>query len=247
MTEISPPIAEPSRHALFLDFDGTLVGFADDPDAVEVPAGLVASLDTLATRFEGALALVSGRRIDSLDRLLAPLRLPAAGVHGLQMRYADTTQSNAAAAGHLEPAREFLKAEIGPADPIRIEDKGGAIVLHYRAAPQAGERARAIAGAAAALSGELVAVGGHAIVEIRPRAITKAGAIRAFLERPPFAGRNPIFIGDDVTDEDGMAAAEAIGGYGIKVGPGETVARYRLDDIAAVHHWLAALAASDGK
>ncbi|MGN6550519.1 MAG: trehalose-phosphatase [Pararhizobium sp.] len=233
-----PPAPDPDGDALFLDFDGTLVGFADDPEAVDVPARLISTLRALATRFGGALALVSGRAIVSIDNHLAPLRLPIAGVHGLEFRRADEIRSNAAEAQRLEPARRRIAALLPPGDAIRIEDKGGAIVLHFRGAPDMAGRAREIADAAAAEDAGLVAVGGHAIVEVRPRAITKAGAIRAFMDEPPFAGRRPVFVGDDVTDEDGFAAVAALGGYGIKVGPGETGARHRLADVAAVHDWL---------
>lgn len=240
-----PPAPDPRRDALFLDFDGTLVGFADDPEAVDVPPRLLSTLTALAASFGGALALVSGRAIASIDRLLAPLRLPVAGVHGLEVRVADEIRSNAAEARRLEPARRRIAELLPPGDPIRIEDKGGAIVLHFRGVPEAGDRARRIAEEAAAEDQGLVAVGGHAIVEVRPRAITKAGAIRAFMQSPPFAGRRPIFVGDDVTDEDGFAAAVALGGYGIKVGPGETAALHRLADVAAVHEWLACAARDD--
>jgi trehalose 6-phosphate phosphatase len=233
-----PPVPNPTRHALFLDFDGTLVGFSDDPEAVHVPAGLVATLDRLARVFGGALAIVSGREIASLDRLLTPLSLPAAGVHGLQMRRDGQIESNAAEAARLAAARTSIATAIGPGDPIRVEDKGGAIVLHYRGVPEAADRACAVAEAAAATDGGLVAVPGHAIVEVRPRAITKAGAILRFMERPPFAGRNPVFVGDDVTDEDGFRAAIEAGGHAVKVGPGKTAASYRLADVAAVRAWL---------
>lgn len=238
MPEESPPLADPSQHALFLDFDGTLVGFADDPDDVEVPPELVASLSRLADRFEGALAIVSGRAIDSLDRLLAPVRLPAAGVHGLQLRRADTVESNAREEVRLESARRHVRSAIGPGDPIGIEDKGGAIVLHFRVAPGEADRAREIAAEAAATDPALVAVDGHAIAEIRPQAVTKAGAIEAFMRAPPFSGRLPVFVGDDVTDEDGFRAVTSAGGFAVKVGPGETAAAYRLSGVPAVHAWL---------
>ena len=246
MTNDSPPLPDPSRHAIFLDFDGTLVDFADDPEAVEVASGLIDDLRRLTARFDGALALVSGRAVASIDRLLSPATLPAAGVHGLEMRLASTVESNAQEAARLASARSLIAERIAPADPIRVEDKGGAIVLHFRTAPDEAARAHRLAEEAAATDCGLVAVGGHAIAEVRPRAITKAGAIGNFLRHPPFAGRLPVFLGDDVTDEDGFAGAAEAGGYGIKVGPGASAARYRLADVAAVHRWLRRLAEDPG-
>lgn len=234
-----PPIPDPASDALFLDFDGTLVGFADDPDAVDVPHALKETLAGLREDFTGALALVSGRAVASIDRLLAPLDLPVAGVHGLEFRRRDRIEANTAEERRLAPARAHVGNAIGPDDPIRIEDKGGAIVLHFRTAPEAFDRARRIAEEAAARDEGLVAVAGHAITEIRPRAVTKAGAILRYLEEPPFAGRRPIFVGDDLTDEDGFRAAAEAGGFGIKVGPGDTVAPYRLSGVEAVRDWLA--------
>ncbi|TPW30724.1 trehalose-phosphatase [Pararhizobium mangrovi] len=246
MTEAAPPFPDPASHAIFLDFDGTLVDFAEDPEAVTLDTPVRETLDRLHTRFSGALALVSGRAVASLDRLTAPLRLPAAGVHGLEMRVRDTVTTNEEEAARLKPARALLEREMGDGERIRVEDKGGAIVLHYRGAPEAADRARTLAEAAAGEDVGLVATSGHAIAEIRPKAITKAGAIAMLLDHAPFAGRLPVFLGDDVTDEDGFRAAQDAGGYGIKVGEGETAARYRLASIAAVHEWLASGCAETG-
>lgn len=243
----APPAVDGGVHALFLDFDGTLVDFADHPDAVHVPAALRDLLSSLHERLDGALALVSGRAIASIDALLAPLELPAAGVHGAEIRRPGMPISKAEAieAG-LAPARDLLARRLPADDPIRIEDKGAAIVLHTRTAPDHAARACALAREAAALHPDLVAVDGHAIAEIRPRMVTKAGAIAGLMEGPPFSGRQPVFVGDDTTDEDGFRAAAAAGGFGIKVGAGDTAARFRLADVAAVHDWLArSLAMSD--
>lgn len=241
MADIHPPPIDPAGDALFLDFDGTLVEFADHPDAVKVQPTLIDTLDALSGRLDGALALISGRAISSIDRQTAPLRLPAAGVHGLELRHGDERiRRNEAEAARLAPARAHIAGLLSETDEIRVEDKDGAIVLHFRTAPHSAGRARAIATAAAGCNDGLVAVDGHAIAEIRPKAVTKAGAIVELLKRDPFAGRRPIFVGDDVTDEDGFRAASRAGGFGIKVGPGETAATYRLADVAAVHAWLAA-------
>lgn len=238
----SPPQLDPERDALFLDFDGTLVHFADRPEDVEVPDSLRSSLIRASERLGGAVALVSGRSVSSLDQLLAPLRLPAAGVHGLEFRTGEEVERNESEMLRLTAAREVIAADLDPLSGISVEDKGGAIVLHYRTAPAAEGHARELARRAAAADAGLVAVDGHAIAEIRPRAITKAGAIQRFLRRPPFAGRRPVFAGDDVTDEDGFAAVQEAGGYGVKVGSGDTCARYGLEDVAAMRSWLGELA-----
>jgi trehalose 6-phosphate phosphatase len=243
-----PPAIDTDSDALFLDFDGTLVDFALRPEDVEVPPGLVDALAQSHQRLGGALALISGRALASVDSLLGTLRLPAAGVHGLELRRETTIESNDEEARHLEPARRVIRAQISEGDPIRVEDKGGAIVLHFRGAEAQEDRAWQIAEQAAATDEGLVPVKGHAIAEVRPRAVTKAGAILRLMEAAPFAGRRPIFAGDDVTDEDGFRAAQAAGGYGVKVGSpehpggGVTDAHYGLPDVPALRSWLYQLA-----
>jgi trehalose 6-phosphate phosphatase len=138
----------------------------------------------------------------------------------------------------IEQARQRLAAAIGKGDPLMLEDKGSALVLHFRAHPEQGERARVLAAEAVRGLDTLHVLPGHAIFEILQRGITKGRAIRRFMHRPPFAGRIPVFVGDDATDEDGMRAAAALGGFGVKIGPEETAGKYRLPDTAAVHRWL---------
>ncbi|MGQ7793390.1 trehalose-phosphatase [Faunimonas sp. B44] len=239
MTQDAQPPLDPARHALFLDFDGTFVDFAPEPDAIALRPGARERLDALARRFGGALALVTGRRIANLDGHLAPLRLPTAGLHGQESRFTgDDAVSFRPTSPQMDEARGRVGDALGPGDPIALEDKGGALVLHFRKAPEEAERARAIGRAAVAGLDDLHAQSGHAIVEIRQRGIGKADAVRLFAERPPFAGRVPVFVGDDTTDEDGFRAAAELGGFGVKVGQGESAARYRLADVSAVHDWL---------
>lgn len=239
-----PPPIDPNHDALFLDFDGTLVEFALRPEDVEVPAELLVALESAHQRFGGALALVSGRALSSIDSLLQPLQLPAAGIHGLELRRDCIVESNLQEAQRLQSARRVLAAHILADDPIRIEDKGGAIVLHYRGELSLHDRAQRIATLAAQSDDGLVAVSGHAIAEIRPRAITKAGAILRFMQRAPFEGRRPIFAGDDVTDEDGFEAVQSLGGFGIKVGSAQDVtkAHHGLKGVQALRSWLYCIA-----
>jgi trehalose 6-phosphate phosphatase len=241
MGKHEPPSLDPDRHALFLDFDGTFVDFAPHPDAIQLRPGSIELLDRVSRRLGGALAVISGRRIADLDRFLAPLELPACGVHGQEFRPAAGDTRFRSPSPQLGEARRRLAAKIAPDDPILLEDKASALVLHFRARPEQQERAERLAGEAVGGLADLDALPGHAIYEIRERGVSKADGLALFAGVPAFVGRIPIFIGDDRTDEDGFRAAAETRGFGVKVGPGETEAAYRLPDVAAVHRWLAAL------
>ncbi|WP_374665202.1 trehalose-phosphatase [Ramlibacter sp.] len=237
------PIALSGDAALFLDFDGTLVDIAAAPEAVRVPPGLVASLGRLADRLDGALALVSGRPVSELDTLLAPLRLPAAGVHGAERRDASghlaRIASPDAALAEVAAAAAALSAR-HPA--LRVEHKRGAIALHYRQAPDLAQLChRTLAKVVAGAPG-LRLQQGKQVVEALAGSVDKGRAVRDFLDEPPFRGRRPVYIGDDHTDEAGFAAAQAAGGLGFKVGDGPSAARGRIPDPDAVRQALAALA-----
>jgi trehalose 6-phosphate phosphatase len=237
-----PPPLDPARHALFLDFDGTLVDFAPEPDAISLRAETLPLLKASSLALGGALAIVTGRRIADLDRYLAPPEFPAVGVHGQEFRPIPGEIHRLPPPEGLDIARWRLAAALAPADPVRLEDKESALVLHYRAHPDQMARAGVLARNAAGGLPQLNVVGGDGIFEILDGGTTKARALDLFLQRQPFAGRVPVFVGDDVVDEEGIRAAAAEGGFGIKVGPGETAALYRLSDISAVHDWLARLA-----
>lgn len=232
------PDLDRSRDSLFLDFDGTLVGFSQDPQAVRLAPETAQSIGHLADALEGAVAIVTGRPIAFIDGLLDPLLLPMAGIHGFEMR---TRPDGAVQTRQPPPDLARVRAILtdkGEQQGLRIEDKGGAIVLHFRGAEHLEPEARALAEHALAGAEGLVLVPGHAIIEVRPESVDKGGAIAALSDVPPFRGRRPIFIGDDRTDEDGFVRAQDRGGFGVKVGSGETSARFRLEDIEAVHHWL---------
>lgn len=245
-----PAPIDPACSALFLDVDGTLVDIAPTPDAVRVPDGLPVVLDRLHRLCGGALALVSGRAIADLDRLFAPLRLPAAGIHGAEVRFADAVEDRAVDF----PDPVALRAELGRlagAHPgVEIEDKGPAIAIHYRAAPAAQAAVQAAAEALARRWG-LHLQAGKCVVEIKASPRTKGDALREMMARAPFAGRRPVMIGDDVTDEDGFHAALALDGTAIRVGDSggrRTAATALLPDPASLCGWLAALAAAkDGE
>jgi trehalose 6-phosphate phosphatase len=231
-----PPIA--SDTALFLDFDGTLVPFEDDPLNVRVDAALGAVVQAWSARLAGALALVSGRPIEQVDRCFAPARLPVAGLHGLERRAADGELHRAAAAAELRRVAQFLRSELAGEAVVKLEDKGLVLTIHFRAAP---ERAEAMHSLARSVLDQLGSgyrlLAGANVVELLPLGVNKGTAVRDFMAEAPFAGRRPVFIGDDVTDLDGFAAAKALGGYGIAVGT-RVAADYRLTDVQAVRDWL---------
>ncbi|PZQ45847.1 MAG: trehalose-phosphatase [Rhodovulum sulfidophilum] len=227
--------------ALFLDLDGTLAELRDDPDAVRLDPATVAALEALAEALAGAVVLISGRDIRDLDAR-APRGLWRAGGHGLEI--APPGAAPAAAAADPDPAMlARLRAEVAAFPGARVEVKGPILALHYRAAPGAGAALIAAAEAAAAAAPGHVAQSGHMVVEVKPGVANKGRALEGLAARPPFAGRRPVMIGDDTTDEDAMRAATTLGGFGVKVGPGDSAARYRAADPAAVRAWLAREAA----
>jgi trehalose 6-phosphate phosphatase len=227
--------------ALFLDVDGCLVDFADAPDAVHVPRRLPSLLAGLAHRLDGAMALVSGRPLAGLDRMFAPLRMPAAGLHGLELRTGDlllkpAPEVPAALAGTRDEATELALAWPGAI----VEDKGPALGLHWRAAPAARDALRALAEAALPRLPGYRLQHGDSVVELRPANGDKGAAIAALLDEAPFRGRVPVFAGDDITDESGFATVNARGGISVLVGAREpSAAHYALRSPTAVRRWLA--------
>lgn len=234
-----PPAAD---WALFLDVDGSLLDFAPHPDAVQVPADMQRHIATLAARLDGALALVSGRTLATLDELFHHLRhVPAAGLHGLERRDATGLHLPPQAAAALDGI-EAEALRIAAAFPgAAVERKGPSLALHWRAAPQAQDPFRAFAAAALRVLPDYRPQFGDRVLELRPEGLDKGAAVQAFLAQPPFAGRVPVFVGDDLTDEHGFAVVNARGGLSVLVGDRvDSAARYRLEDPAAVRDWLAA-------
>ncbi len=228
---------------MFLDIDGTLLEIAERPDRVRIPSALPGLLGDLAGQRGGALALISGRPLIEIDRLMQPWRGAAAGLHGSERRRADGAVERrldpaaAVALDHIRPALREFAAQDGR---LLFEDKGEAVALHYRAAPQ---RAREISNLAEAMqrrSGSaLRLIIGKMVVEFQPRGADKGATIAAFMLEPPFAGRVPVFVGDDVTDEDGFAEIARRHGVAIRVGGSiKTRAGCALASVAAVLVWL---------
>jgi trehalose 6-phosphate phosphatase len=207
------PLPPPSADwAFFLDIDGTLLEHADRPEAVKVGGAMRRLLSDLQQGAGGALALISGRSVADIDGLFAPLVLPAAGQHG------------AYAAAHPQ---------------LVFEDKGQNLALHYRLAPQlADEVGELMRDVANGLGEAFELQRGKMVLEIRSGGRDKGSAIAEFMQEPPFHGRTPVFIGDDLTDEFGFGVVNDLGGVSVKVGEGSSRARWRIADAASVRAWL---------
>ncbi len=235
----APPAAR-ADWAYFLDVDGTLIDLAETPDAVHVDAALLGVLARLQRASGGALALASGRALAFLDGRLGALRLPIAGQHGLERR-----DASGRVHAHATPpaAKAAIKQALAPVlarhPGLLLEDKGLTLALHYRRAPRLASYAhRLMAGLASAAGAGLELQRGKRVAEIKPAGVDKGTAIAEYLTEPPFRGRRPVFIGDDLNDEHGFAEVNKRDGVSVKVGKGSSCARYRLRDVAAVRRWL---------
>lgn len=232
-----PPVGLLTGASLFLDFDGTLVEIAARPDAIVVDPRLPVLLARLAAAFAGRVAIVSGRSVAELAHWLGSLDLALAGSHGVEIRWPDGRTEGPAPIdpAPLLAATDDVRARF---PGVVVEAKPFGIALHYRNAPDAGDACRTLATALAAAHG-LVVQPGKMVFELRQPGVDKGNAVRRLLSHPAMAGSKPVFVGDDLTDEAGFAAAAAFGGAGVLVGPDRpTAARYRLDTVAATLGWL---------
>lgn len=233
-----PPLSLLDRAALFLDFDGTLVELAETPDAIRVAPTLGPLLQRLGQRLDGRLALVSGRSIADLERHLECSGLAVSGSHGLELRLRDGSHVPLALRHDLDEAREAISGFADTVPGLLVEDKPFGVALHYRQAPQEEKRVLELLHRLAQQTG-LSLQEGKMVAELRPPGADKGDAVRAFMAEPEFAGARPLFVGDDLTDEDAFQAAAELGGGGILVGrTRETSAKWRLDSVAAVATWL---------
>jgi trehalose 6-phosphate phosphatase len=247
------PLPTPDPHwALFLDIDGTLLDIAETPNAVTVPNGLPGLLETLANQFGGALALVSGRTLTGIDGLFAAPGLPAAGQHGAEIRLpGGTLETPASESADLAALLPEIEAFVAAHPGLLVEKKGRTIAVHYRLAPRyQDEIATFLDRQVRDHAEQIETISGHRVFEIKPKAFNKGTAVARFMQAAPFAGRCPVFIGDDRTDEDGFAAVRALGGHAVRVGMDESsIADTRVSTPAELRAWLAlvsdALAASE--
>lgn len=246
MHKLSPP-PDLARHgtALFLDFDGTLADLAPQPEAVQIAGDLVPMLRDLSSHLGGALAIVSGRPLRDLDQFLSPLQLPAAAEHGAQRRQVDGR-----VLGITPPDLEAtLRAARALADRhpgLRLEIKTATVALHYRHAPKLEALCLQVLSGAVGDTPGVELLRGKFVFEVKPAGVSKGTAIAAFMHEAPFAGRVAVFAGDDVTDEAGFSVVQSMGGFGVKVGEGATLANHRCASPTALRQWLGAACAGRG-
>ena len=244
---IPMPTPRGAGYSFFLDFDGTLVDMTATPTDVRRDAELIELLRKLSATLDGALALISGRPIAQLDALLAPLQLPMAGLHGLERRDSlGEPQHSVVDTTWVAAARWQLRLHVDAHPGLLLEDKGLVLALHYRNAPQHEAASRAIIEKLrGALPPQVEILEGDSVLEIRPSVEDKGTAIKAFMSEAPFAGKKPLFIGDDISDRPAIAAVIRLGGTAICVGD-RIVAPWRLPTPAAVRQWLADFVAAGG-
>lgn len=241
-----PPPPLGTDCALFLDIDGTLAELADLPDAVHIDHEIATVLPRIASELDGAVALITGRAITSADRLFHGLRLPIAGQHGSERRDASGgIHLHAPRKDTQSRLRKLLKGLARRHPQLLLEDKGAAMALHFRAAPELESIVERTLRESIKDAPGYELQPGKMLVEVRPEGRDKGTAIDDFMGEEPFAGRLPVFVGDDLTDEHGFAVVERLGGWTVKVGPGRTAARFRLPDAQAVKRWLLAPIASE--
>lgn len=233
------------RCALLLDIDGTILDIAASPRQVRVPPGLRETLSRLAVATGGALAMVSGRSIADIDLIFSPLHFAAVGVHGAEMRISGDGEARP----RIAPLPTALKRKLATiadlAPGLLVEDKGYSLALHYRAAPQLGPQVEAAVTAICSEAGDarIEILPGKLMVDVKPAGINKGNAVDELMRHPPFAGRRPIFIGDDVTDIPVFNLIPAFDGLAFSVGGIAADVDGHFDSPEAVRAWLAKLAA----
>lgn len=229
------------HHAVLLDVDGTLLDIAPTPRAVLVPASLRDALARICEQAGGALALVSGRPVHELDDIFTPLRLPAIGGHGAEIRPSIDGAIHQPRAAPLDQKLKQRLAQIASRHPgVTIEDKGYSIALHYRSQPETGPRLRQAVGrlCRSQPAGAVELLAGKAVIEVKTAGFNKGTAVRELMTYPPFAGRIPIFIGDDITDEHAFAVMPEYNGIAISVGRELPGVATRFQSPAQVRDWL---------
>jgi trehalose 6-phosphate phosphatase len=226
--------------ALFLDVDGTLLDIREHPADVVADHSLIDLLGHSARRVSGALCLITGRALDDVDRIFAPARFPTAGAHGAEIRLPDGRRADPPEVLFPDAAFTRLARFVESQPGLLLEKKHGGASLHYRKAPQLADACHdEVHAILAEIGDDFRLIAGKMVFEIAPGSHDKGKAIATFMENNPFAGRQPVFLGDDVTDEDGFQVVNAQGGISIVVGDREnTQARYRLPDVESVRTWL---------
>lgn len=245
--KLSPPPmpTKDERWALFIDIDGTLVDLVEHPSLVKIDDYTRTLLEQLQSLLNGALAVLSGRSLADVDRLLTPLVLASGALHGLERR--DLVGTHIAAAPPpdtvIKVANVCVEAANG-LDGVWVEEKSGiSFAIHYRNAPHMQATIQDLAIKAATLSeGTYMVQLGDCVAELKPAGADKGTALRALLDTTSFLGRRPVMLGDDFTDETAFEVVEQLGGLSIIVGSRRpTLASFSLDSPTAVIEWLEAV------
>ena len=227
--------------ALFLDFDGTLVDIAPNPSDVIVPAALSQRLRQVAWLLNGALAVISGRSIATIDSFLSGAVQCTAGLHGAERRSALGLVHSTTRGGDMIISFRTILQAFGAAHPaVLVEDKGVSIAVHFRGDPTLADTCRqAVDDCVLASHGVFERLDGKMVAELKPVGITKVAALEAYMNEAPFAGRRPVFAGDDITDEGAFGYVSRTNGLGVMVGASSpTAAASRLPSVEALHAWL---------
>ncbi len=250
MTDIdsakAPPVLSADEIALFLDIDGTLIEHHPRPDGVFVDEKLRELLTAANARLDGAVAFVTGRMIEHVDRLFDPLKLPIAGVFGQEIRLTHHGKVETVADEQaLQPLTDAVFRQFGGVEGVHFERKGSVLAIHTRAATHLLEEiVDAVRTELGKMDDKYFVMVGNAGLEILPVGALKSDAIESFMAIEPFASRTPVFVGDDVSDESGFRFVNKVGGVSVRVFPkGETEATFILQNVSATRAWLATLLA----
>lgn len=241
----TPPSVDPAEIALMLDFDGTLIPYhTENLEAPRVDPALPGLLERLAERTGGATAVVTGRGIAELEALLGPVRLPISGTHGAEFRaHPDSEIELDVDSGGLDRIEAMCGDWVATRVGVTIQRKPLTLVLHFHDVPDMAVPALDFARAVCREVPDYEPQAGRGVVEFKPAGADKGQGVDRVMARPPFSGRVPVFIGDDLPDEAGFAVVNALGGISIRVGVGTSIARYRLADTRAVRAFLESVAA----
>lgn len=233
-----PPADLLKGASLILDFDGTVVEIASTPEAVEVDEPLRRLLLRLMNRLNGRVAILTGRPLEQIERLIHPLQLPISGSHGLETRHANGEHRLPTRSQSLDSAIAALRSLEEEHPGVLIEEKPFGVALHFRQAADAEEQVRKAAERTAEAAG-LELQPGKMVIELKPPGANKAEGLKMLMAAAPFRGTRPVVLGDDLTDEPAFEAAQQLGGAGIFVGePRPTAARFRLQNVDDALSWL---------
>jgi trehalose 6-phosphate phosphatase len=242
MKQQAPVLARFESYALFLDIDGTLSDIAPSPEGAFVDIATLQAVQRLRSELGGALAVISGRQLTDIDRLIGHCAQNAAGSHGAELRKAgQCLHVSAAPVINIDAIETSIFTSFSNARGLLIERKPFSVALHYRGNPALADAVEDFVDHVVRKHDGLAKVKGKMIVEIVPADVNKGRAIASFMSCEPFLGRIPVFAGDDFTDEHGFETVNALEGVSIKIGDGPSCARYRFDDAVQFRRWLTRL------